>query len=102
MNTHHWTSRKCAVVAPTRQKDVVVEDIDGEIVLCDRRNGKTYRLNETACAVWRCCDGRTTTRQIAGELTKDYKVDFDRALDDTEQVLVYIATAGLTTLEVVK
>lgn len=96
MTPAHWTSRDAEIVAPPARDDVVVEELDGELVFGDPRNGLTYHLNETAHAVWRRCDGRKTTRQIATALTGEYDVDFDRALDDTEQLLVFFGEAGLT------
>ena len=96
MTTVHWTSRAAEIVAPRARDDVVVEELDGELVFGDPRSGMTYHLNETAYAVWRRCDGRTTTREIATALTNDYEVEFDQALDDTEQLLVFFGEAGLT------
>ncbi len=96
MTTAHWTSRDAEIVAPPARNDVVVEALDGELVFGDPRNGMAYHLNETAYAVWRLCDGRTTTREIAKALTTDYDVEFDQALDDTEQLVVFFGEAGLT------
>ena len=99
MTTAHWTSREAEIVAPLARDDVVVEALDGELVFGDPLSGMTYHLNETAYAVWRHCDGRETTREIATALTDDYDVDFDRALDDTEQLVVFFGEAGLTVHE---
>ncbi len=99
MTTAHWTSRDAEILAPPARDDVVVEELDGELVFGDPLSGMTYHLNETAYAVWRHCDGRTTTREIAKALTTDYKVDFDQALDDTEQLVVFFGEAGLTVIE---
>ncbi len=96
MTTAHWTSRDAEIVAPPARDDVVVEALDGELVFGDPLSGMAYHLNETAYAVWRHCDGRTTTREIAKTLTTDYDVEFDRALDDTEQLVVFFGEAGLT------
>ncbi len=96
MITADWTSREAEIVAPPARDDIVVEALDGEVVFGDPLSGMAYHLNETAHAVWRRCDGRTTTREIATALTIDYDVDFDRALDDTEQLVVFFAEAGLT------
>ncbi len=96
MTTASWISRDARIVAPPARDDVVVEELDGELVFGDPLSGKAYHLNETAYAVWRRCDGRATTREIATALTADYDVEFDQALDDTEQLVVYFAAAGLT------
>ncbi|MHC4063162.1 MAG: PqqD family protein [Planctomycetota bacterium] len=90
-----WTTRQAAIVAPPRRPDVVEEEMDGEAVLFDPRSGATYRLNQTALATWRRCDGRTTTRRIAGEMTATYDVDFETALDDVEQLVLLFAESQL-------
>ncbi len=95
MTTPHWTSREAEIVAPLRRDDVAVAEIDGEVVFADPDNGHTYHLNETAFAVWKRCNGRATTLQIAVALTAEYDVDFDRALDDVEQLVVFFARNAL-------
>ena len=100
MTTPHWTSREAEIIAPLRRDDVAVAEIDGEVVFADPDNGHTYHLNETAFAVWKRCNGRATTFQIAVALTAEYDVDFDRALDDVEQLVVFFARnalAGIST-----
>ncbi|MHC4126634.1 MAG: PqqD family protein [Planctomycetota bacterium] len=96
MTAPHWTSRDAEIVAPPRRDDVIVEELDGELVFCDPRDGRAFHLNATAHAVWKRCDGRTTTRRIADALVADYDVTFDQALDDVEQLVVFFAQAGLT------
>jgi hypothetical protein len=95
MTTPHWTTRDAEIVAPVRRDDVLVEELDGEVVFSDPRDGRAYHLNPTAYAVWKRCDGRTTTRQIAEALVAEYDVDYDRALDDVEQLVVFFARAAL-------
>lgn len=90
----HWTTEP-TLVLPPRRDDVVVEELDGEAVLFDPRSGNTYRLNETALAVWRSCDGRATTRDIALHLAAAYAVEFEVALDQVEQVAALFAQALL-------
>ena len=96
MRTPHWTSRDAPIVAPARRDDVIVESLDDELVLNDSIDGNTYYLNRTANNVWKRCDGRATTRQIAETISVEYDVDFDSALDDVEQLVVFFAQAGLT------
>ena len=96
MQTPHWTSRDAPIVAPTRRDDVIVEPLDDELVFTDPGDGNTYYLNRTAHDVWKRCDGRATTRQIAKTMSVEYDVDFDRALDDVEQLVVFFSQSGLT------
>ncbi len=71
------------------------ELLDGEAVLFDPVNGSTYRLNQTALEVWRCCDGRATVEEIAQRQTEFYDVEYDTALDYVEQVLALFVESKL-------
>jgi PqqD family protein of HPr-rel-A system len=91
----HWTSREASILAPIHCPEVVEDELDGQAILYDRKSGDTHRLNETALAVWRRCDGRTTIRSIARHLSNDYDVAADTALDDVEQLILLLAEARL-------
>ncbi len=90
-----WYERRSELPVPARRDEVTMELLDDEAVLFDPQTGTTLRVNETALAVWRACDGRTTLRSIAEQLSRDYEVDFDRALDDVEQVVCLLTQHGL-------
>ncbi len=95
MNTAHWTSRDAAIVAPPRRRDVTTHAHDGEVVVSLPVEGSTFHLNETAAFVWAQCDGRRTTRDIAGGLADAYDVAFDDALNDVEEIVVWLAESSL-------
>jgi len=99
MEPPRWTARAAAIAAPRRRADLVEDELDGEAILSDVRTGGIHRLNETALIVWRWCDGRTTTLQIARGLTRQYDVGLEIALDHVEQLLVLFAEAGLVEVE---
>lgn len=90
----HW-SRNLTYVALRRRNDIDVRMMDGEAVLYDAVTGCTHRLNESALAVWRACDGRTTTLHLAEQLTARYDVSLEQAQLDVEQLLAAMARAGL-------
>jgi len=90
-----WTARNAAIVMPRRRRDVVEEELDGEVILCVPRTGSLHRLNETAVEVWRRCDGRATTREVAAYLTEAFDVDFDTALDHVEELVIVLAESNL-------
>ena len=92
----HW-ARRLTSVLPRRRVDVDQSTLDGEAVLYDRRTGCTHRLNATALAVWRGCDGGSTTEDLATKLTEIYEVDWDQALFDIEQSVATFAQAELVT-----
>jgi len=95
MQAPDWATRQAAILAPRRGEDVVEEELDGEMILYDLRTGYMHRLNATALEVWRRCDGRTTTRQIAEHLAESFDVDFDTALDHVEELVTQLAESGL-------
>ena len=95
MNPIHWTSRDAAVVAPPRRRDAVVHEHNDEIVVSLPAEGSTFHLNGTAAVVWGQCDGRRTTRDIATALSDDYDVAFDDALNDVEELVVWLAESCL-------
>ena len=90
-----WTNTAARIIPAARRNDLNVSELDNEGLLFDESTGRTHRLNQTALDVWRLCDGRRSTREIAQELTNIYDVDFDRALDHVEQILVRLGEAGL-------
>lgn len=94
MRAQSWTTEVVLVPPPPRE-DLVEEELDGELVLFDPRSGNTYRLNATAVAVWRECNGVSTTRAIASQLVKTYDVDFATAHDHVEQTAVRLAHSKL-------
>jgi hypothetical protein len=98
--TPAWTSLDANILAPRRRTDILEDVLDAEGVLYDPRTGRTSRLNQTALAVWRSCDGISTTRQIAERLTEQYDVTPERALDHVEQLLLLFAEGGLLDAEV--
>jgi PqqD family protein of HPr-rel-A system len=80
---------------PCRRATVTEDILDREAILFNPVSGATHRLNETALAVWRQCDGRTGTRAMAERLADEYEVDSRTALEHIEQLVVVFAEAGL-------
>jgi hypothetical protein len=91
----YWTTCAAEIVIPVPRRDLREETLDAEAILIGPGVNMRYRLNETALFIWRRCDGRTTTRQIAAQLVETFDADFDRALDHVEQVVAVFAAAGL-------
>ena len=95
MNAPYWTTPDTAIVVPPRRNDLTEEELEGASLLFDPVNGNTYHLNQTALVVWRACDGKATTREIAKKLTDECDVDFDVALDHVEQLVPRLADSHL-------
>ena len=95
MSAPIWTSRLAAIVAPPRRRDLTVHELDDEVIISEPSDGSTYHLNRTAALVWERCDGRATTREIAAGLAAAFDVPFDEALDDVEELVVWLAESRL-------
>jgi PqqD family protein of HPr-rel-A system len=97
MCARHWTT-EAMILSPPRRRDIIEEELDGEVILFDPQSGNTYRLNQTASAVWRRCDRPVTTRELAEELTQAYDVELETALDDVEQLVAFFGQSRLLDL----
>ena len=51
-----------------RTADLEVIGVSNETIVYDRRTDKAHCLNETAALVWKNCDGKNATRDIAKAL----------------------------------
>lgn len=47
------------------QKDLVIQELEDEVLICDLRKNKAFCLNHTAAFVWQHADGETPVEQIA-------------------------------------
>ena len=54
----------------SRRDDLVVQDLDGEVLIYDLREHKAFCLNETSALVWQACDGEKNVAEIGRELGK--------------------------------
>lgn len=48
----------------SRREDIVIQEVDGEILIYDLRINKAYCLNRTSALVWQACDGSRTIAEI--------------------------------------
>jgi len=47
-----------------RTDDLLVEQLEHELLVCDVRSDSAHVLNETAALVWRACDGERTSSEL--------------------------------------
>jgi len=100
MLTRHapnWTTRDARFFCPRRRDDIIQNEVDGEAILYDSRTDNTHRLNQTALAVWKRCDGAATTLQIAWQLVDAYDIQIETALDHVHELLAVFAESDLLT-----
>jgi hypothetical protein len=43
-----------------KEHDLVVQELDGELLIYDLQSNKAYCLNETAARIFKSCDGKTS------------------------------------------
>lgn len=53
-----------------RKDEIVVQNLDGEVLIYDLKINKAYCLNETSALVWQMCDGNNSVSDISQELGK--------------------------------
>ncbi len=72
---------------PAANPDVVLERMDGELLLYHASATRSLFLNESAGLIWSCCDGRRTVGQIV-ELLRDHYPDAAATIGrDVEETL---------------
>lgn len=64
-------SKKNHFTPKARQEGLVIQQLEDEVLVYDHERFKAHCLNQTAALVWKHCDGKKTTRDIALALTKE-------------------------------
>lgn len=54
-----------SIVPAARIKELVTNEVDGEVLVYDQATHHIHHLNETSAAVWRLCDGQRTLAEVA-------------------------------------
>ena len=54
-----------------RNKNLVVKEVAGEVLIYDLEKDKAHCLNQTAALIWKYADGRRDTASIASLLTEE-------------------------------
>jgi hypothetical protein len=52
----------------SRTDEIVVQEMNGEILVYDLRDNRAMCLNETSSAVWKACDGSNSVADIAARV----------------------------------
>jgi hypothetical protein len=89
------------VSVPTPRSDLTTRVVDEEVVILDRANGMVHRLNATAAAVWKLCDGRHDEIVIADQVAaafdgtpEDVRRQVSRTIADFRQLGLLSAAGG--------
>lgn len=54
----------------SRQDNLVVQELDGEVLIYDLDKNKAFCLNETSTLVWQLCDGNNSVTEISESIGK--------------------------------
>jgi hypothetical protein len=49
----------------SRSADVLIQEVDGELLIYDLKTDKVLCLNPTSATVWQLCDGKTTCEEMS-------------------------------------
>ena len=65
-------------LTPTARRDgLVIQELEGETLVYDRKRDKAHCLNRTAALVWKSCNGRFTVDEIAERLRAELQREVD-------------------------
>jgi hypothetical protein len=63
-----------------RRSGLIIQEVDGEILIYDQETNKAHCLNQTAAKVWKYCDGETTLADACSALSRDLETRVDEKL----------------------
>ncbi len=72
-----------------------MEELDGEAVLYDPRNGAVHRFNATTLMIWNGCSGSQTPTDIAAGLVGPHSIPVDAALKVVDSVIAELEDRDL-------
>lgn len=57
----------------SRKDDLVIQELDGEVMVYDLKENKALCLNQTSALIWQLCDGNQTPKEISIKLSQKLK-----------------------------
>jgi len=63
-----------------RKTDIVVQELDGEVLIYDLKTNKALCLNPTSAAIWNACDGTRDVDQLRQVASESLKAPVDDAM----------------------
>jgi hypothetical protein len=86
-------------IYPRRAANMAARVFEGEAVLMNPADSALFNLNETATAIWRAADGRTTLGEIVDrDICPRFEIDRDSALRDAEELVRALAECSVLIL----
>lgn len=54
-----------------RRSGLIIQEVDGEVLIYDQATDKAHCLNQTAAQVWKYCDGETSITDTCSALSRE-------------------------------
>jgi len=54
-----------------RRSGLIIQEVDGEVLIYDQLSDKAHCLNDTAAKVWKYCDGLTSISEACDALSRE-------------------------------
>ena len=80
---------------PVAKESVELEELDDGGILYDTEKDEVHSLNSTAAAVWICCDGNHSVKEIADVVEKCFKPESKLVRRDIIQIIKNFSTKEL-------
>lgn len=76
--------------------DLVVEEVDGEVIVLDLAGNKYFGLNGVAYEIWQVIDeGDRDLGGMAESIAESYEISVERARSDAEAFIEQLLESGL-------
>ena len=76
-------------------EEVIAQELVGEMVLLDLRNGEYFGINSTGSQIWQDISHGITLVEIAVSLSQSFKLEQDMAAADVTSFVRRLAGIGL-------
>ncbi len=93
------SGRPGAERVPRRSPEVLEEEFDGELVLCEPVREQVVLLNETGAAVWELCDGSLSVAEIVALLADQTGAERETVAADVAAFVEDLVARGFLALE---
>ena len=80
---------------PAHAPETITLEVDGEMILYQRRTGAVHRLDPVGSVVWRFLDGKTAVDDLVGDLSDAFATDADVVRDGVDSLLAQLTEASL-------
>ncbi len=80
---------------PRRRSDLTAREVEGEVLILDRREERVHQLNATAGFIWECCDGVISIGCIVTRVAERFGLEPGAVEADVNGAIVRFKELGL-------